>query len=376
MIRSKNYRGNWHWTLAMTLLLLTAVGCTKDGDFWNLGRRNPNDAGLNVNPEDDRLPLVRTLPALEGETTWRAELINEGRRKMETVGWIWSEDGSDPTLTSSPSTLSDNVELGIHVVPTPDEFCNSDVRYRAFATNKFGTALGEVLTYVASVEGGSATWSAAEATGTTTASISASAILTLSECVTAQDIGICWSSTPNPTTANASLSLGSEPGLQEAVLTGFAPGETVEIRFYAITSLGTEYSPNLSATTLPPGPPSVTTGAASGILEQSATLEGTITDDGGSSITNRGFYLSTTSNPGPDDTTLDSGTGSGNWNDDAVGLTGNTTYYFRAFATNAVGTGLGSIVAFTTAPDHRPPRRSLRRALRASGSNPHCSMDP
>lgn len=119
MISSKNYRGNWHWTLAMTLLLLTAVGCTKDGDFWNLGRRNPNDAGLNVNPEDDRLPLVRTLPALEGETTWRAELINEGRRKMETVGWIWSEDGSDPTLTSSPSTLSDNVELGIHVVPTP-----------------------------------------------------------------------------------------------------------------------------------------------------------------------------------------------------------------------------------------------------------------
>ena len=355
MIRSKNYRGNWHWTLAMTLLLLTAVGCTKDGDFWNLGRRNPNDAGLNVNPEDDRLPLVRTLPALEGETTWRAELINEGRRKMETVGWIWSEDGSDPTLPHSPSTLSDNVELGIHVVPAPDEFCNSDVRYRAFATNKFGTALGEVLTYVANVESGSATWSAAEATGTTTASISASAILTLSECVTAQDIGICWSSTPNPSTANASLSLGSEPGLQEAVLTGFAPGETVEVRFYAITSLGTEYSPNLSATTLPPGPPSVTTGAASGILEQSATLEGTITDDGGSSITNRGFYLSTMSNPGPDDTTIASGTGSGSWNDDAVGLTGNTTYYFRAFATNAAGTGLGSIVAFTTDPSPTAP---------------------
>ena len=355
MIRSNRYRGNWHCALAMTVLLLTAVGCTKDGDFWNLGRRNPNDAGLNVNPEDDRLPLVRTLPALEGETTWRAELINEGRRKMETVGWIWSEDGSDPTLTSSPSTLSDNVELGIHVVPAPDEFCNSDVRYRAFATNKFGTALGEVLTYVASVESGSATWSAAEATGTTTASISASAILTLSECVTAQDIGICWSSTPSPTTANASLSLGSEPGLQEAVLTGFAPGETVEVRFYAITSLGTEYSPNLSATTLPPGPPYVTTGAASGILEQSATLEGTITDDGGSSITNRGFYLSTTSNPGPDDTTINSETGSGNWNDDAVGLTGNTTYYFRAFATNAAGTGLGSIVAFTTAPAPTAP---------------------
>jgi len=350
MNRSNDLCCSWLCTFAMTLLLLSAVGCTKDGDFWNLGRRNPNDAGLNVNPDDDRLPLVRTLPVLEGEINWRAELINEGRRKMEAVGWIWSEDGSDPNFPNSPSIVSDNVELGIHEVPVPGQFCNSDVRYRAFATNKFGTALGEVMTYVADVQSGSATWSAATAIGTTTSSISASVILTLSECVTVQDIGICWSSTPNPTTANASFSIGSEPGVQEAVLTGFAPDENVEIRFYAITSFGIAYSPNLSATTMPPGPPTVTTGAASSILEQSATLEGTITDDGGSSVINRGFYLSTTSDPGPDDTTIASGTGTGSWNENAVGLTGNTTYYFRAFATNAAGTGLGNIVAFTTTP--------------------------
>ena len=97
-------------------------------------------------------------------------------------------------------------------------------------------------------------------------------------------------------------------------------------------------------------PPSVTTNAMNSIETATATGAADITADGGSTITARGFVWSTSANPtlASNDGFSTDGTGSGVFTGTLSGLTQNTLYYVRAYATNTFGTSYGSDVTFTT----------------------------
>lgn len=96
----------------------------------------------------------------------------------------------------------------------------------------------------------------------------------------------------------------------------------------------------------------VTTTAASSIQTTSAVLGGNITDNGGHSVTERGVvYSSTDQTPtvGESEVTQDAnGSGNGSFSETISDLTNGVTYYFRAYAINAVGTSYGSVLYFTT----------------------------
>jgi hypothetical protein len=94
--------------------------------------------------------------------------------------------------------------------------------------------------------------------------------------------------------------------------------------------------------------PTVTTAAPSGITATTATSGGSVTADGGATVTARGVCWSTSANPTiTDGTTLD-GTGAGVFTSSITGLTPGTTYHVRAYATNSVGTAYGQDLTFTT----------------------------
>jgi uncharacterized protein (TIGR02145 family) len=96
--------------------------------------------------------------------------------------------------------------------------------------------------------------------------------------------------------------------------------------------------------------PSITTTAVSNITITTAITGGTISTDGGAEITARGVCWSTTQNPSLlHDNTAD-GKGTGTFTSSLTGLIGNTTYYVRAYATNAAGTEYGAQVSFKTSP--------------------------
>ncbi len=82
----------------------------------------------------------------------------------------------------------------------------------------------------------------------------------------------------------------------------------------------------------------------------SATLNGTISVIGCSSITAYGFEYSTTSGfvGGTGIQVTAANLGSGVFSKTVSGLTGATTYYYKAFATNGAGTAYGSESSFTT----------------------------
>ncbi len=95
----------------------------------------------------------------------------------------------------------------------------------------------------------------------------------------------------------------------------------------------------------------VTTGAASAITQTTATAAGSITATGCSSVTAYGIEYSTTNGftPGTGIQVASSNLSGGNFSSALTGLVSNTTYYYRAYATNGGGTAYGAQQSFTTA---------------------------
>jgi hypothetical protein len=93
--------------------------------------------------------------------------------------------------------------------------------------------------------------------------------------------------------------------------------------------------------------PTAETGNAASIVGNYATLNGDITSNGGDIINGYGFYYSTDQNQWSQVTAgTDNHYGSFSYN--LTGLTINTNYYFKAYATNPEGTAYGSVVSFIT----------------------------
>jgi uncharacterized protein (TIGR02145 family) len=85
------------------------------------------------------------------------------------------------------------------------------------------------------------------------------------------------------------------------------------------------------------------------VQNATAISGGTISSDGGSAVSARGVCWSTS--PGPTvalATKTSNGSGTGGFTSNISGLSKNTTYYVRAYATNTVGTAYGNEISFTT----------------------------
>ena len=93
--------------------------------------------------------------------------------------------------------------------------------------------------------------------------------------------------------------------------------------------------------------PSITTTAVSAITATSASSGGNVTSSS-STVTAKGICYSTSPNPTTANTTISGGTGIGSFTSSITGLTSNTTYYVRAYATNSSGTSYGEQTSFTT----------------------------
>ena len=100
--------------------------------------------------------------------------------------------------------------------------------------------------------------------------------------------------------------------------------------------------------------PLVSTTNISNVTSTSVICGGNVISDGGSDIVVRGVCWSKNQNPIFRDSIILSGKGIGGFTSAITGLTPNTTYYLRAFASNTVGTVYGELLNFTTS-DSVPP---------------------
>ena len=97
-----------------------------------------------------------------------------------------------------------------------------------------------------------------------------------------------------------------------------------------------------------PVPPTVLTTSVQAIAANSAVAGGNVTEVGGSAVTSRGVCWSTLQLPTISDQHTTDGRGPGEFTSQLIGLSVNTVYYVRAYATNSVGTAYGEQYEFRT----------------------------
>ncbi len=233
--------------------------------------------------------------------------------------------------------------------------------YCALATNAQGTRFGAVLSFT-TASGPAVTTLAATAVTGTGATLNGNAnprglASTGWYRYSASNPGACSDAfgTRVPATGGTDLGSGSAAIAYSETLTGLTPGTTYYFCALASNSAGT--SSGGVQTFVTPGPPSLTTAAATGVSSTSATLNGTGTANQSATT---GWFRYAETNPGTCDdvfgtrapasggASLGSGTTATSYTQVISGLTPGTTYYFCAVGTNANGTRTGTVLSFTT----------------------------
>ena len=94
--------------------------------------------------------------------------------------------------------------------------------------------------------------------------------------------------------------------------------------------------------------PTIISTTISSITPTTAISGGNVTTDGGTIVSARGVCWNATSGPTIANSKTADSTGTGIFISKITGLTANTTYYLRAYASNSIGTAYGSEISFTT----------------------------
>ena len=176
-----------------------------------------------------------------------------------------------------------------------------------------------------------------------------------------EEIGFLLSSTPNfaesgqgvqKVKCNISSLVSTNQGEQifsSDYGVGSSNGVTRYYKAYGKNSIGIGYGQEFSyLTTTQTSLASVTTTSVSSVTFNSATVEGYVTSDGGSNVTERGFAYGTETTPTTDNNTVYSGQDIGLFSRNLTNLAALTPYYLRAYAANSLGIAYGNQVTFTT----------------------------
>jgi hypothetical protein len=261
-------------------------------------------------------------------------VTSTGGAAVTACGICWSTS-TNPTTADNISTAA--AGTGAFTSAITGLASGTSYYVRAYTTSSSGTSYGNEVTFTTLP---SVTTTAVSAITGTTASSGGTATSTGGAAVTAR--GVCWSTTSSPTTANSKTTDATGTGAFTSAITGLVNGTTYYVRAYATNSVGTIYGSQVSFTTF--SLPTLTTAAftATDVKGNSAKAGGAVTNDGGGSISAQGLCWSTSASP----TVANSVSVS--FTDLMTGLSPNTTYYVRAYATNPAGTGYGSQIVLNS----------------------------
>ncbi len=226
---------------------------------------------------------------------------------------------------------------------------NTTYYIKSYAINSNDIAYGSEISFKTLTETTIPTVTTANASDITTNSATVGGDVTSDGGATVTERGVYWGTSANPETNGTKLIIGDGTGQFSKTLNSLTQNTTYYIKSYAINSNDIAYGSEISFKTLTETTiPTVTTTAITNITQTTATTGGNVTNEGGSSVTAKGIVWSTTPNPTITDNTTNDGTGTGNFTSSITGLTPNTPYYVRAYATNSEGTAYGNQENFTT----------------------------
>jgi hypothetical protein len=315
---------------------------------------------------------ITSVSAISGGT-----LSNNGNAIITDEGIYYDTN----TITIPPGGSSTKLSAGVTSTPFNINLSglspNTVYHVLAYATNTVGTAYGNQITF----------------TTPATPPCNANPLCTAPSCPDTSQVIYVPIQKPNSTTitlnmptqttvSGISVSIDSvvinsvtnlPPGMTWATECGinkscnYLPGQHCLLLSGTPTTLGT-YTINVNSTAYVKafgqsqsrvqaghyiisvsGSPSLTTSSANSITIMGAITGGNITTDSNATVMARGVVWSNAVSPTIAlNTKTSDGTGIGAFTSTLTGLMPNTTYYVRAYATNAVGTSYGNEITFTT----------------------------
>ena len=322
-----------------------------DGTNWQqLPLGNHGESLYNCNGQltwgNGCSPIVETFEPTNvwsSSVTLSGDVLDQGNGAVLTKGICFS-------LSPNPTISDNNFDLGNGLGSFNVDVDNlqiSTVYYvRAYAINDNGISYGNEVKFTTLTP------------DLPTMTIDEISNITFNSAVSGGDIlddgngtiitkGLCYSTSPNPTTSDFLTDNGSGLGAFTSNITAnvFA-STTYYVRAYATNESGTGYSEELSFTTLAPVLATITTNDISDFSATTVTGGGNISNNGGAEVTARGVCYSTSSNPTLADNFTTDSSGIGTFSSQITGLTASTIYYVRAYSTNSVGTAYGNEVSF------------------------------
>ena len=298
------------------------------------------DLGV-IEVEGPALPTVVTDSIVRDITADAAviggEVLTDGRMTVTARGICYGTS-SFPTVDG----LHTNDGTGLGTFTSHLKNLEHDAIYyaRAYATNKLGTAYGEQVKFTTE-EGVPVVQT--DTIINITANSARCVGYVVSDggyAVTAR--GTCWSTHHDPTIYDNCTNDGS--GLKEftSVLTNLQENTTYYVRAYATNSTTTKYGEEKEFTTLD-GLAKVRTDSLTNCTATSFMAYGTVLADCDIPVTERGFCYSTSQYPTIDGKHIAVNKGLGSFHATISDLEYATTYYVRAYATNATATVYDSL---------------------------------
>lgn len=185
-------------------------------------------------------------------------------------------------------------------------------------------------------------------------------------------LGIVYATHINPTTLDSYGGGSWFLGVYWVDATGLQPNTTYYYRAFAENSGGIGYGEQLSFTTLPAAgsiPTVVLDSVSIDVSITSILAYGNVTNDGGSTVIERGFVWSNIENPSINDSKISIGSGIGVYNSWINELSCGMTYYIKAYAINNIGVAYSNEITFVTGSEHLPTEVLVYAIFNSCGDN-------
>jgi hypothetical protein len=295
--------------------------------------------------------------------TVAGRVLVDGGSEVSARGVCWS---TTPSPTPSNNSQVSGSGVGPFVANLTGLVGSTTYYVRAYATNSQFTSFGQEIDFT-TLPPELPSVTTAPISGITSTSATSGGNVTDDGAATITARGVCWNDTGNPDLSGNFTTNGTGTGEFSSSITGLQVNKTYFVRAYATNSVGTVYGEEYTFATT--DLPVLSTSPITAVSGTSATSGGNIFAGGELAITQRGVCWNTTGNPTVDNPKTENGSGSGSFVSNMTGLTLGTTYFVRAYATNATGTAYGNEYFFTTL---NVPTLSTNTVTNVTGNSAHC----
>ena len=288
------------------------------------------------------LPVVVTAENPEKDTDSAVlcgEVQDDCGKKVTERGFLWRADAVQSLDPESDNKVKAGSGLGPFSATIEELEPNRNYSFCAYAVNEEGMAFGEVVRFTTGVA--MPVHGLPEVVDITPFKAVFHGNVLSDGGETPSEFGFFWGSDKN---VDKKIVCTGEDFMYE--VEGLQRNTVYYVKSYSINSKGTAYSDLLEFRTLPELP-EVSTGQVSGIFEYGAVCGGTIIDDGGAEILDKGICYSA-GTEFSSATKISSGRGLAAFTCTVDGLDPNKTYYVCAYAENSAGISYGEQMSFTT----------------------------